>query len=141
MEWTQSFSNISSQYVAWKRNFLRFIKNADLSSLRVVMFRGSAAPQHMLDGFNSLSKNGIVGNGYGMTENCGGIVVNVTGRKYLIGALMSNVDAKVISEDGVSLGIGNDGEICVKSKFPFLGYFEDENQIRSILVIKYRHRK
>lgn len=109
------------------------IKNADLSSVQLLMCKGSAAPQHFIDGINSLLKNGIVGNRYGMTEICGGITVNVTGKKFSVGEMMPNVDAKIISEDGTLLGIGENGEICVKSNFPFIGYYGDENQIKTIL--------
>lgn len=72
-------------------------------------------------------------NGYGITEIGGGVSVNLTGKKCSVGVTVPNVDVKIISEEGVSLGIGQDGEICVKSIFSFIGYYGDENETKSIL--------
>lgn len=82
---------------------------------------------------NSLLKKGITCNGYGITEIGGGVSVNLSGKKSSVGLTVPNVDVKIISDEGVSMGIGQDGEICVKSIFPFLGYYGDENETRSIL--------
>lgn len=109
------------------------IKKADLSSIRLYFCGGSTVPQHFLDQMNSLLKNGISCNGYGMTEIGGGIAGNITGKKSSVGFLMANIDVKIISEEGVSLGKGEDGEICAKSFFSFLGYYGDDNETKSIL--------
>lgn len=55
------------------------------------------------------------------------------------GILGKGVEVKIIDEDGNRLGIGERGEICVKSWFPFLGYYRKEEATRSAVKDGFFH--
>lgn len=74
-------------------------------------------------------KNGIVMQAYGMSELGGIATIGVTAEENdaSVGRLSFGIEAKIIDEDGNRLGVGETGEICLKTKFKFLGYFDNED--------------
>lgn len=71
--------------------------------------------------------NGVVSIGYGLSETAGKVTV---GLSHLIGdsegKLIDGIQMKIIDEKGNKCGIGEDGEICVKLQYNFLGYCGNE---------------
>lgn len=104
------------------------ITTADLSSLKIFTLCGSK-PQH--DDVLTLARylNGCVMiNAYGMTELMGSIAVNLNcAEDESSGLLSEDCQVKIVDENGGRLGVGENGEICIKRFCQFLGYFGDEN--------------
>ncbi|MBI4667671.1 MAG: AMP-binding protein [Elusimicrobia bacterium] len=63
--------------------------------------------------------------GYGLTETSPTVSVNTLARRRpgTVGALIPNVEVKIVSDNDEELGIGQEGEICVKSPGVMKGYF------------------
>lgn len=55
------------------------------------------------------------------------------------GMLGKGIEVKIVDEEGNRLGIGEQGEICVKSWFPFLGYYQNEEATRSAVKEGFFH--
>lgn len=110
----------------------QLIEKTNLSSIKHYFCGGSAVPQQFFQKMKNLLKNGKIMVGYGCSELCSCISLGFDSDSS-IGILAPNVISKIISPDGLSLGISEKGEICVKSNFTFLGYYGDENQTKSIL--------
>lgn len=101
--------------------------NADLSSVKHVIVSGYKYSFSVLEEFNSHLPNGNLHNVYGLTE-LGDVSVDFPKfrGKDTAGQLVNGVSVKIIDEEGKRCGVGVDGEVCVKSRFRFLGYYKNE---------------
>lgn len=106
-------------------------KRADLSSLFVCFSAGSSTPSVLIQMLKEILPHCILMTAYGMTEAGG---VSVTLPKELeehpttVGHLIRGVKVKIINElTGERCGIGEEGEIHIKSTVPAMGYFRDEH--------------
>lgn len=99
----------------------------DISSLENLAVVGYKAPLSLLREFNSHLPNGNVNNLYGMSE-LGDIAIDYPrfSNKDTVGYLVNGVTVKVVDDAGNRCGINQTGEICVKPRVKFLGYFKNK---------------
>lgn len=100
----------------------------DLSSLRLSMAGSSVIPTHLLQAF--LDRGIPTGQVYGSTETCP--VAICLGREYAqekvgsCGKPVLHCEAKILKSDGSEAGAGERGEILIRGKNLFSGYWNDE---------------
>jgi long-chain acyl-CoA synthetase len=98
------------------------------SSLRSLTGGGAPVPPDMVGKIDKALKNGAPTTGYGLTETCGIITVNMASSYFLkpssCGPIVPTLDAKLIGADGEDLPAGEDvvGELCVKGAVVVKGY-------------------
>lgn len=100
-------------------------QKANLSSLKYLVVGGSKLPSHVEIALGKKLPNGKVFSLYGMTEVAGSITTDLMASKKLgtVGQLINNMCAKIVDDNGNRCGIGIDGEICIKTNFKLLGYY------------------
>lgn len=105
----------------------------DLSSIRLIMCGGSKLSVNTALEMKKYLKNGSIAIVYGMSEvaGCASAGKIETEIDTSVGQLKFGTKAKVIDDDGNPLGINEPGELCLKTKFKFLGYFNNEEATSS----------
>lgn len=80
-------------------------------------------------------KNGSVVQVYGMSEvaGCTSNIIIENECDTSVGQLALGTTVKIIDDDGNRLGTNECGEICTKTKFKFLGYFNNEDATNSAI--------
>lgn len=101
------------------------LKQADLSSLKYQLFAGGKCPSFAQTEINSHLPNGRIHPNYGLSEAAWSITMNLSGSDS-VGQLLHPYTMKIIDDDGNRCGIGEDGEICFKANYRFLGYYGDQ---------------
>lgn len=98
-----------------------------LSSIQHVLGGGCKIPFTVLEEFNSYLLNGHVHNEYGSTE-VGGVAFDFPrfSGKDTVGRLINGLTVKIIDESGNRCGMNVNGEICIKSRYNFRGYFKND---------------
>ncbi|KAJ6641093.1 Luciferin 4-monooxygenase [Pseudolycoriella hygida] len=117
----------------------KFVDDYDLSSLRLITC--GAAPlskETEIEVRNRLNNpNLTIKQGYGLTEMTGaaGGVLSSKGvtKPGSVGEVNTGVSAKVIDEQGNTLGPNQKGELCFKGSLMMLGYINDESATRSTI--------
>ncbi|XP_031639321.1 4-coumarate--CoA ligase 1-like [Contarinia nasturtii] len=99
----------------------------DLSSLKRQMTGGSRTPMIVKNEMNSCLPNGRVYVGYGLTEISGIAAIDdpLSKDKDTVGRLNVGIHVKIIDENGKRCGINVNGEICLKTNYKCLGYYEN----------------
>lgn len=105
----------------------RFTKT-NLSSLMYQMIGGSKVPFHLKADLNRHLPNGSVIVVFGLSETGGFLTMDFppTKEKDTIGRLITGCLAKVIDNDGNRCEPNQDGELCFKMPYQFLGYFDNQ---------------
>ncbi|XP_031627698.1 4-coumarate--CoA ligase 1-like [Contarinia nasturtii] len=100
----------------------------DFSSIRVLMCGGTKLSIATALEMKKFLKNGAIYPVYGMSEAAGCLSVAAvrTELDTSVGRLVFGTKAKIIDNDGNRLGINECGELCIMTKFKFLGYFGNE---------------
>ncbi|XP_055840538.1 probable 4-coumarate--CoA ligase 3 [Episyrphus balteatus] len=98
------------------------ISKRDLRSLLTYICGGSAVPFAVVQEFSQHVKDCQMIIGYGMSELSGGCCFGIPTKAGENGKLMPNMTVKIIDDNGKQLGIGEMGEICIKSPFNWAGY-------------------
>lgn len=114
-------------HVVMIMNSDRFEKT-DFSSIRYFTVGGSKVPFHVKNELNRRLPNGEVVIVYGMSE-IGGIITYdfpITRGKDIVGRLCDGIRAKIIDDHGNRCGVNEDGEICLKINYKFLGYHNNQ---------------
>ena len=77
---------------------------------------------------------GIIINSYSMVE-AGGGVANIFNPEVenCVGKLFANVSIKIMNDKRKQVGVGESGELVVKSPFPFKGYYNDPQSIKKAI--------
>lgn len=104
------------------------LAETDLSSVKHYFAGGYKVPLSITQEFDLHLPNGHVNTGYGLTEVGYNVSVdfpNFTG-KDSVGKITSGYKIKVIDEQGNRCGTGMSGEICIKSRHGFLGYYKND---------------
>lgn len=108
-------------------------KSADQSmvSLKVINTGGAFLPDDVRRRFKShLSKGCLISMGYGCTEkpfiSCDALEENYRS----VGKLLPNVVVKLLDDNDDQVGVGLEGEICVKDLCPWSGYYGDDHSSR-----------
>ena len=111
-------------------------KNYDVTSLRLGLMAGgpfTAKQMSFIEGELGLQ----LMPGYGMSE-CVGISTMryndpVEDRAAGVGRLYPMTEAFILDEDGVELGVGETGEICVKGATQMIGYYNNEEATKEVV--------
>ncbi|HIW02596.1 MAG TPA: acyl--CoA ligase [Candidatus Protoclostridium stercorigallinarum] len=111
-------------------------KSYDISSLRLGLMAGgpfTADQMRYIEGELGLR----LMPGYGMSE-CVGVSTmryrdGVEERAAGVGRLYPMTEAFILDENGAEVGIGAEGEICVRGMTLFLGYYNDEEATRAVV--------
>lgn len=103
------------------------LSRADLTSVRHMIVGGCKIPFAIRKEINSYLPNGNVHIDYGATE-LGGVSFDYPKftEKDTVGKLVNGVTVKIVDEQANRCGIDEEGEICVKARFKFLGYFKNQ---------------
>lgn len=110
------------------------IDYVDLSSVKHYTSGGIKTSFNIIQKMNKYFKGGQFCHNYGMTETMGMVTVNLYhSRNNSAGQLISGSEAKIVNDHGQRLGVSEDGELCIKLPYPFLGYvgYEEKNHFDS----------
>ncbi len=119
-----SFLNNSPQHLMMMLKS-EAIKTANLSSLKCYWVGGNRIAVGAPAEINKYLPNGKMCTAYGMTE----LSLLISGTFDALveedhaGKLVDGCIVKIIDESGMRCGVGVDGEICVKCRHPFMGYY------------------
>lgn len=100
------------------------IVSANLSTVRMYLCGGSSVAHELLLKINQLLPIGLL-IAYGMTECLSSIAANEDRYKDSVGALSDGMMAQIVDDDGRRQGPNEDGEICLKPPFTFVGYYNN----------------
>jgi fatty-acyl-CoA synthase len=110
----------------------------ELSSLRTGIIAGAVVPMALLQRvMTEMHMMGVV-KGYGMTETSSAIMVTSPEdtperRVTSVGRVVPHIEAKIVDANGVTVPIGEAGEIYVRGYSTMLGYWDDvETTARTI---------
>ncbi|XP_073841198.1 uncharacterized protein [Musca autumnalis] len=98
------------------------IASSDLSSLTACMIGGSVVSYSLTEKFRKYATNALCLPGYGSTET-NGISSTISSPDNTLGPLLTNVEVKIIDDDGNCLGPNESGELCVRTPLPWAGYY------------------
>lgn len=103
------------------------VADSNLSSLQFWMCGGSAVSHERIEQIKNYLSSGQIVVSYGLTEITGGVAIGFPNLKpYTVGQLVAGIEVKIVDENGNRVGVGVDGEICVDSKYKFLGYYGNQ---------------
>jgi long-chain acyl-CoA synthetase len=116
-------------------NALLHAKNATpehFAPVRFLVSGGEPLPACVFDGFRE--RFGVVLNeGYGLTETSP--VVNwcrpQEHKRHSVGPSLPGIVEKIVSPDGKRLGVGEEGEVCVRGPNVMKGYYKLEEETRA----------
>lgn len=108
------------------------IHKAKLDSVKMCVTGGSLILEDIRSKFErKLGENARVMSMYGMTEIGSACTWSYhTTKAGSVGVLKDQNVAKIIDDDGNSLGPNEKGEICIKPPFSFLGYYNNEEETK-----------
>ena len=105
--------------------YLKDIRAYSLESVRwAVVFGAPSSPDLMMK-FAKLCPNAIVTNGWGMTEVIPPISVASPSNIRSVGKPVPNVELKIVDPDGNEVKVGEVGELIVRGKSVFCGYYNE----------------
>lgn len=116
-------------------NIDRFDKT-DLSSLRYLLVGGAKVPFHIKVEMSRRMPNGHFIVGYGTSETGGPVSYDLPMRidkEDTLGRLVDGIRVKIVDDHGSRCGVNVKGEICIKMKFKFLGYHNNQKATNDIL--------
>lgn len=99
-----------------------------LSSLKYQIICGSKVPFHVKMESSRLLVNGNIIVVYGLSETAGPTSIDypTSSDKDSIGRLVGGAIVKIIDDNGKRLAVDEDGEICFKMNYQFLGYYRNQ---------------
>ncbi|XP_053667168.1 uncharacterized protein LOC128716273 [Anopheles marshallii] len=110
------------------------LPTADLSSVRHWSLGGSMVPAELIVQIQKLLPNGHTRSIYGSSE-IGFITRNdVRVKPGSVGPLTTNVECRVVDEDGRVVGAGISGELLLRHRYMFLGYLYNEEATKNALT-------
>lgn len=104
------------------------LRAANLSSWKYSMVGGSQVPFHLKNERQKYLPNGNFICAYGMSE-AGGIMSHdlpCKNEKDTVGRLYDGCQVKIIDEMGKRCEVNENGEICIKMRYRFIGYYGDQ---------------
>ncbi|XP_059617917.1 luciferin 4-monooxygenase-like [Phlebotomus argentipes] len=104
-----------------------------LQSVKCYICAGSTVHEPLWEKAKKYLTNGDIYNGYGMSEV--GFISRepVKTPRYSVGKLIAGLEMKIIDENGEQLGIGQEGEFCMRTKDMFLCYYNNPEETVKIL--------
>lgn len=114
--------------------------STDLSTVKLISVGGSAVSDQIIKGFkNYLDKTAMISIAYGMTEICQTIAKGPGNNSGAIGMLAPNSKVKIIDKDENCLGVGEPGEVCLRSKNKWPGYYNNPEATAQIYKAGWIH--
>jgi fatty-acyl-CoA synthase len=113
-------------------------RNRNLSALRTGIIAGAVVPMELLRRImTEMNMTGIV-NGYGMTETSSAIMVTSPTdtperRVSSVGRVVPHVEAKIVDSNGVTVPVGEAGEIYARGYSVMLGYWDDPDTTAKVI--------
>lgn len=108
-------------------------KSDDFASLRYKVSGGEALPQAVYEGFKERF-NVTLNEGYGLTET--GPATNwcrpQEHKPKSVGKPLPRVEEKIVAPDGRPLGVGEEGEICIRGPNIMKGYYKLPDQTAAV---------
>lgn len=108
------------------------LAESDLSTLQFCIIAGSAVPYSLVEKFQPFAPNSLFGVGYVTSETCSTISTGMAQPNNSCGMLGPNVEVKIIDDEGNSLGPNAHGEVCIRTRFPWAGYFNNPEATKAI---------
>lgn len=112
-----------------------FAQSGDFSSVKAVTSTGSICMEHIREMFKKVLPGRFLNIFYGLTEV---LVASMSpGQSFeglQVGKVFPNNQLKVIDDEGEPLEIGGVGEICIKSKSAFLGYYKNPEATKASMT-------
>ncbi|TCW81085.1 AMP-binding protein [Burkholderia sp. SRS-46] len=116
----------------------------DLSTLRTGIMAGSPCPIETMKRVVSQMHMAEVTIAYGMTETSPVSFHSSTDdplekRTTTVGRIQPHLEVKVIDPSGGTVPVGSTGELCTKGYSVMLGYWDDDEKTRDVLVDGWMH--
>ena len=91
--------------------------------------------EELTNRINTLLPNGELFNTYGMTEIGGliSIISKADNKPGSVGPISAGTMAKIVDDSGIACNNGVDGEILVKTPFPFVGYYGNPDAYETVV--------
>ncbi|MCL2110672.1 MAG: amino acid adenylation domain-containing protein [Clostridiales bacterium] len=111
-----------------------------LDTVRKVIFTGSVLPNKHLRVWQKNMPGVMFANHYGPTEITASCTYYIVDREFSdseaipIGVPFKNTDVLLLDEDGVQVGAGGRGEICVRGSSLALGYYRNPEKTKEAFV-------
>lgn len=101
------------------------INETDFSTIKVLIVSGSKFPIDIKTKMLNYLRNGTICNGYGMSEVSGYITCDFCEEpeQDTVGQILNGCHIKITDENGYRCDANIDGEICIKTRYKFLGYY------------------
>lgn len=108
----------------------RLLPQHNLSSVRHVLISGWTMPLSIIKEFERFIPNGRINNGYGLTEAAAWVSIDHPKCDAFnsVGRILNGFTVKIIDEHGNRCGPDIRGEICIKDRFKFLGYYGNSGE-------------
>ena len=113
-------------------------RRRNLSSLRTGIIAGAVVPMELLRRvMREMNMVGVV-NGYGMTETSSAIMVTSPAdtperRVGSVGRVVPHIEVKIVDSNGVTVQIGEAGEIHTRGYSTMLGYWNDPDTTANLI--------
>ncbi|XP_055390017.1 uncharacterized protein LOC129618997 [Condylostylus longicornis] len=110
------------------------LEKRDLSSITKFNSGGSTVPASLIKKFEEYLPNGSVYVSYGMSEiaSCSNMEFIEYRRSGSVGQMMPNTEVKILDLHGKQLGVGEEGEICIRIDVKWPGYFGNDKATSDI---------
>lgn len=105
--------------------YLKDIKKYKLESLLWAAVFGAPSSAELMMRFEKLCPNAVVSNGWGMTEVIPPTSLSTPGNIKSVGKPTPNVELKIFDSNGNEVKQGEVGELVVRGKSVFLGYYNE----------------
>jgi len=125
---------VPSMYVAILP--LKEYEKFDLSSLKYAVVFGAPSSPILLKRFRQICPKAHLLNGWGMTETSAPSCVLPPGIEKIesVGRFFPGMQAKIVDEEGNSLGLNQVGELWVKGEGVMVGYYKEEQLTKEVLT-------
>ncbi|KAJ7136648.1 hypothetical protein C8R44DRAFT_868778 [Mycena epipterygia] len=113
------------------------VKDADLSSIRVVFLGGTLLSVHLAQTMGEIVPQAVVEQGYGMTELTGILTMPPVNRRVVtdaVGHFLPGFTERIVKPDGSLADIGESGEFWVRSGDQL--YFDENRELHVVDRIK-----
>jgi acyl-CoA synthetase (AMP-forming)/AMP-acid ligase II len=105
--------------------YLKDIKKYKLESIKWAAVFGAPSSPDLMMRFEKLCPNAVVSNGWGMTEVIPPTSLSTPGNIKSVGKPTPNVELKIFDSNGNEVKQGEVGELVVRGKSVFLGYYNE----------------
>uniref|UniRef100_A0A1L8DYC8 Putative acyl-coa synthetase n=1 Tax=Nyssomyia neivai TaxID=330878 RepID=A0A1L8DYC8_9DIPT len=109
------------------------VTKSTMDSIRYLLFTGTTLSEETWMKIKVYLPNGYFNCGYGMTE-MGWVAHEPKDAAYpSVGNILSGTEMKILDKEGKKLGIGQQGELCMKWEHRFLYYYKDPERTAELV--------